>query len=381
MRIDIATLFPDMCGAVLGESVLGRGIRNGFIEIYTHDIRLYTENKHRRVDDAPYGGGTGMILQAQPVYDCIMAIKAQHRTTPRVIYMSPRGEVLTQKKVAELAREDGLILLCGHYEGVDERVLEELSAEELSVGDYVLTGGELPALIVADAVARMQKGVLPNEDAYSIESHYGGLLEYPQYSRPEVWRGRRVPEELLSGDHKRAGEWQRRASLSVTEKKRPDMYRKYIDDKTENFWQDFIREKNMPKELRCTESFSFGMSEEVAEKLLRLVLRGKKRACSSSLYAYEKEGEKLPEAGEYCIVADWYGIPRCVVLTVAVSVIPFKEMPFELCKKEGEDNSLSEWQEKHERFFTEEGKEAGYEFSWDMPVVFEEFKVVYKARQ
>ncbi len=381
MRIDIATLFPDMCGAVLGESVLGRGIKNGFIEIYTHDIRLYTENKHRRVDDAPYGGGTGMVMQAQPVYDCIMAIKAQHKTPPRVIYMSPKGEVLTQKKVEELAKEDGLILLCGHYEGVDERVLEELSVEELSVGDYVLTGGELPALIVADAVARLQRGVLPNEDAYSIESHYGGLLEYPQYSRPEVWRGRRVPEELLSGDHKRASEWQRRASLAATAKKRPDMYKKYIDDKTKAFWREFIREKNMPEELCYSESFSFGMSEDMAEKLLRLVLRGKKRACSSSLYAYEKEGEDLPQTGEYSIVTDWYGIPRCVILTVRVSVIPFKEMTFDLCQKEGEDKELCEWREKHERFFTEEGKEAGYEFSRDMPVVFEEFKVVYKARQ
>ncbi len=379
MRIDIATLFPQMCDAVLGESIVGRGIKNGFVEIYTHDIRLYTENKHRRVDDAPYGGGTGMIMQAQPVYDCIMAIKALHSTPPRLIYMSPKGETLTQKKVAELAKEDGLILLCGHYEGVDERVLEELGAEELSVGDYVLTGGELPALIVADAVARLQKGVLPNEDAYSIESHYNGLLEYPQYSRPEVWRERRVPKELLSGDHKAAEEWRRRASLAVTAKKRPDMYKKYIDEQTERFWRSFIREKNMPEDLRYSESFSFGMTEDMARELLKLVLRGKKRACSSSLYAYEISGERLPEAGEYGIVTDWYGIPRCVTETFRVRTIPFKEMTFDLCKKEGEDSELSEWQEKHARFFTEEGKELGYEFSWEMPVVFEEFKVVFKA--
>lgn len=183
MRIDIATLFPEMCDSVLGASILGRAIRGGAVDIRTHDIRLYTENKHRRVDDKPYGGGTGMVMQAQPVYDCVMAIIAQHMVKPRIIYMSPQGEVLTQSKVKELSEEEGLILLCGHYEGIDNRVLEELEVEELSVGDYVLTGGELPALIVADAVSRLIEGVLPNEDAYSIESHYNGLLEFPQYTR------------------------------------------------------------------------------------------------------------------------------------------------------------------------------------------------------
>ncbi|MDE6032124.1 MAG: tRNA (guanosine(37)-N1)-methyltransferase TrmD, partial [Oscillospiraceae bacterium] len=195
-------------------------------------IRLYTENKHRRVDDKPYGGGTGMVIQAQPVYDCVMAIMAQHRVKPRIIYMSPQGEVLTQSKVKELSEEDGLILLCGHYEGIDKRVLDELEAEELSVGDYVLTGGELPALIVADAVSRLIEGVLPNEDAYSIESHYNGLLEFPQYTRPEEWRGRRVPETLLSGNHKLVREWQERAALEVTREKRPDMYERYIKERS-----------------------------------------------------------------------------------------------------------------------------------------------------
>ena len=167
MRIDIATLFTQMCDSVLNESIVGRGIRNGFIEVYTHDIRKYTENKHRRVDDKPYGGGTGMLMQAQPVYDCISAIKSQGEGRPRIIYMSPQGEVLTQQKVQELAQEPWLILLCGHYEGIDQRVLDELEVEELSVGNYVLTGGELPALIVADAVARLQPGVLPNEPTAS----------------------------------------------------------------------------------------------------------------------------------------------------------------------------------------------------------------------
>ncbi len=253
MRIDIATLFPEMCDNVLRTSVLGRGIKNGFIEIYTHDIRLYTEDRHRNVDDKPYGGGTGLIMQAQPIYDCIEAIKAHHKTPPRVIYMSPQGETLTQGKVRELAAEDGLILLCGHYEGVDHRVLEELNAEELSVGDYVLTGGELPALIVCDAVARLQKGVLPNEDAYSIESHYNGLLEFPQYSRPEVWRGRAVPEILLCGDHKKVAEWQEQAALEVTKQKRPDMYEKYLQDHAAEFAEKAAKEAKRAERKRRKE--------------------------------------------------------------------------------------------------------------------------------
>ena len=242
MRIDIATLFPEMCDSVLQTSVLGRGIKNGFIEIHTHNIRLYTEDKHRNVDDKPYGGGTGLVMQAQPIYDCIRAIMAQHKAPPRIIYMSPQGETLTQGKVRELAAEEGLILLCVHYEGVDHRVLEELNVEELSVGDYVLTGGELPALIVCDAVARLQEGVLPNEDAYSIESHYNGLLEFPQYSRPEVWRGRAVPEVLLCGDHRKVAEWQEQASLEITRLKRPDMYEKYLRDHAEEFAEKAARE-------------------------------------------------------------------------------------------------------------------------------------------
>ena len=253
MRIDIATLFPEMCDGVLRTSILGRGIKNGFIEIYTHDIRLYTEDKHRNVDDKPYGGGTGLVMQAQPIYDCIEAIKAHHKTPPRVIYMSPQGETLTQAKICELAAEDGLILLCGHYEGVDNRVLEELQVEELSVGDYVLTGGELPALVVCDAVARLQEGVLPNEDAYSIESHYNGLLEFPQYSRPEVWRGRAVPEVLLCGDHKKVAEWQEKAALEVTKRKRPDMYEKYLQDHAAEFAEKAAREAKRAERKRRKE--------------------------------------------------------------------------------------------------------------------------------
>ena len=224
MRIDIATLFPAMCEAVLSESIVGRGRKNGFVTIECHNIRDYTLDKHRRVDDKAYGGGTGMVMQAQPVYDCICAIKEKAGIEgSRLIYLSPQGRTLTQDLVKELAQEQHLILLCGHYEGVDQRVLEELNVEEISVGDYVVTGGELPALIIADAVARLQPGVLPNEDAYSIESHYNGVLEYPQYTRPEVWMGRQVPEILLSGHHENIEKWQREQAEEVTRRKRPDM--------------------------------------------------------------------------------------------------------------------------------------------------------------
>ncbi len=378
MRIDIATLFPDMCGGVLNQSIVGRGIKNGFIEIYTHDIRLYTENKHNRVDDKPYGGGTGMVMQAQPIYDCVSAIKGMSGGKPRIIYMSPQGEVLTQSKVKELAAEPWLILLCGHYEGVDQRVLDELECEELSVGSYVLTGGELPALIVADAVARLQPGVLPNEDAYSIESHYNGLLEFPQYTRPEEWRGRRVPETLLTGDHRVVAGWQEREALKITARKRPDMYEKYVAEQHERLWQDFLQKKNMPEETKLSEAFSFGAGEEEADALLRLVLRGKKRATTSVLKEYELCGEELPECGEYSIVTDGAGIGRCVIHTFRVSVIPFSEVTEEMCLREGENSSLEEWREQHIAFFRKSGELAGYEFSTDMPVVFEEFRLVYK---
>lgn len=225
IRIDIATLFPAMCEAVLGESIVGRGRKAGRIEINCHNIRDYTLDKHNRVDDKAYGGGTGMVMQAQPIYDCVRAIRSQlgENATPRLIYLSPQGKKLDQEKVKELAAEDNLILLCGHYEGVDQRVLDELEFEEISVGDYVVTGGELPALILTDAVARLQDGVLPNEDAYSIESHYNGLLEHPQYTRPEEWHGRRVPEVLISGHHANIKKWQDEMALKVTKEKRPDM--------------------------------------------------------------------------------------------------------------------------------------------------------------
>lgn len=224
MRIDILTLFPELCESVLSASIIGRARAAGYVTIACHNIRDYTLDKHCRVDDAPYGGGMGMVMQAQPIYDCFAAVpRVQPDKKPHLIYLSPQGQTLTQEKVKELASYEQLVLLCGHYEGVDERVLEELADEEISIGDYVLTGGELPACTLTDAVCRMLPGVLPNEDAYEIESHYGHLLEYPQYTRPAVWNGRAVPDILLSGDHAKVARYQLKEALRRTLQRRPDL--------------------------------------------------------------------------------------------------------------------------------------------------------------
>lgn len=227
MRIDIMTLFCDMCNSVLGESIIGRARATGKVEINCRDIRDYTEDKHRRVDDKPYGGGMGMIMQAQPIFDCYRSLCDETGTRPYLLYMTPQGKTLTQDRVKELAKLDNIAILCGHYEGIDERVIEELQPEEISVGDYVLTGGELPALIVADSISRMLPGVLSDDECFEEESHFSGLLEYPQYTHPAVWRDREVPDVLLSGHHANVDKWRRRQSLIRTRKRRPDMFEKY----------------------------------------------------------------------------------------------------------------------------------------------------------
>lgn len=223
MRIDILTLFPDMCEAVLGESILKRARGAGLVDIRTRDIRPYTLDKHHRVDDSPYGGGFGLVMQAQPVYDCFRALCRECGETPYLIYMSPAGQTLTQEKVRALSKMPHIALLCGHYEGMDQRVLDEIVDEELSIGDYVLTGGELPALVVADSITRMLPGVLAADEAFEKESHYASLLEYPQYTKPPVWHGMEVPEILLTGHHERIEQWQRREMLRRTLERRPDL--------------------------------------------------------------------------------------------------------------------------------------------------------------
>lgn len=226
MRIDCLTLFPPMLQAVLEESITGRAIKGGILDIRYTNIRDFAQNKHNRVDDAPYGGGMGMVMQAEPIYRAYQSVLETATVRPRVIYMSPQGRVFHQKIAEELAQEPHLVFLCGHYEGVDERVLEEIVDEELSIGDYVLTGGEIPALAVIDAVARMIPGVLPSEEAYSEESLYNGLLEYPQYTRPPVFLNREVPEVLLSGHHENINKWRREESIRRTCRKRPELLQK-----------------------------------------------------------------------------------------------------------------------------------------------------------
>lgn len=226
MKISILTLFPEMCNAYLSESIIGRARSAGKVQIECVDIRDYTKDKHRRVDDTPYGGGMGMIMQVDPVYDCFQAICEKDGTVPHLIYLTPQGKTLTQKRVVELSKLDNIALLCGHYEGIDERVIEELRPEEISVGDYVLTGGELPALILADSISRMLPGVLSNDECFEEESHFNSLLEYPQYTRPYEWRGRKVPDVLLTGHHANVDKWRREQSLKRTAERRPDMLEK-----------------------------------------------------------------------------------------------------------------------------------------------------------
>lgn len=233
MRIDILTLFPEMCDAVLRESIIGRARERGLVELNCCNIRDYTLDKHNRVDDTPYGGGMGMVMQTQPIYDCYQALCKEVGKKPHLVYLSPQGNVLTQQRVRELSELDNLALLCGHYEGVDERVIEELVDEEISIGDYVLTGGELPALVLTDAVCRMLPGVLANEEAYQEESHFHSLLEYPQYTRPFEWRGKTVPEVLLSGHHANIVRWRRERALERTFYRRPDMLKNAELDETD----------------------------------------------------------------------------------------------------------------------------------------------------
>ncbi len=223
MRIDILTLFPAMCEAVLSESIMKRARGAGLIEINCRDIRAYTKDKHHRVDDSPYGGGFGLVMQNQPIYDCYRSLCEDIGKKPYVVYMSPAGKPLTQQKAVELASNENIAIVCGHYEGVDERVLEEIVDEEISIGDYVLTGGELPALVLADCIARMEPGVLAADEAFEKESHYSFLLEHPQYTKPPEWNGREVPNVLMSGNHKNIEQWQREKSLERTLKRRPDM--------------------------------------------------------------------------------------------------------------------------------------------------------------
>ena len=222
MKIDILTLFPGMFDS-LKASIIGKGIKSKTIEINTINIRDYATDKHGRVDDTPYGGGAGMVMKPDVVYDCYESIKKSKDT--KTIYLSPKGKVLNQEKAKELSKEKHIILLCGHYEGIDQRVLDKIVDEEISIGDYVLTGGELPAMVLVDCIARLIPGVI-NEDSIKEESFSEGLLEYPQYTRPEIFEDMRVPEVLLSGNHQEISKWRKQEAINMTKKKRPEILKK-----------------------------------------------------------------------------------------------------------------------------------------------------------
>ena len=237
LKFSVLTLFPEMFD-MLKTSIIGRAAEKGLIDVSCVNIRDFTKNKHRRVDDYPYGAGGGMVMQAQPIYDAYRSVAGDDR--PLVIYMSPQGKVLNQKLARDLSREEHIILLCGHYEGVDERVLEEIVDMEVSIGDYVLTGGELPAMVLIDCVSRMREGVLDSKETFETESHYDGLLEYPQYTRPPEFMGRTVPEVLMGGNHKDIERWRREKKLERTRSKRPDLLKKALLTKDD---EEYLKHK------------------------------------------------------------------------------------------------------------------------------------------
>ncbi len=223
MRIDVVTLFPKTCKAALDESIVARARKKGLLQICFHQLRDFSNNKHKTVDDTPFGGGKGMLLSPEPIANCFDKICEHLGESPHIIYMSPKGKVLNQEMVRNLALKDNLIILCGHYEGVDQRLIDEYVDEEISCGDYVLTGGELPAAVLIDSVSRMKPGVLSEDACFVDESHFDGLLEYPQYTRPAVWRDKEVPKILLSGNHLNIKKWKTEKSIEATKLNRPDL--------------------------------------------------------------------------------------------------------------------------------------------------------------
>lgn len=249
MRIDIITLFPEMCEAVLSESIIGRARKKGAVEINCVQLRDFAFDKHKRVDDTTYGGGMGMLMMAEPIALCFEHICEQIGEKPHFVYMSPKGRVLTQKRLKELSEMPAVCVLCGHYEGVDQRVIDEYVDEEISVGDYVLTGGELPALVFVDALSRLLDGVLSDDECFELESHFNGLLEYPQYTKPALWRGKAVPKVLLTGHHENIGKWRREQSVIETALKRPDMLeRADLTQKERETVQTILEKTGEPKD-------------------------------------------------------------------------------------------------------------------------------------
>lgn len=294
MKFHIMTLFPDMVMQGLDTSIIGRAKEKGLLSIETVNIRDYTTNKHKKVDDYPYGGGAGMLMQAQPVYDAWKSIAERIGKKPRTVYLTPQGTTFHQKMAKELALEEDLVLLCGHYEGIDERVLEEIVTDYVSIGDYVLTGGELPAMVMVDAISRMVPGVLSNEESGETESFEGKLLEYPQYSRPEVWKGKAVPEILLSGNQKKIREWRREAAILRTKERRPDLYLEY--EALEKCREKLLKQKLL--HIDMTELIARGQAELVLAVEDGICLRDAVSGVYFLSASTSKAGEMLFDAME-----------------------------------------------------------------------------------
>ena len=274
MRIDIVTLFPELCDGFLSASILGRARAKNLFEAHCHQIRDYTKNKQKQTDDYPYGGGCGMVLYAQPIADCLRAVQdqcaAQGRTKPHVVFLTAAGQQYNEETAKRLASYDSLALVCGHYEGIDQRVIDAFGDEEISIGDYVLTGGELASLVVADSVLRLQPGVLAEEKGYQDESYWDGLLEYPQFTRPEVWEGRAVPPVLLTGDHKKIDAWRGDQSRQRTRERRPDLYDR---------WCETHPLTELPKWKRG-ENMRLVKTEEQIARAAELMAEGRRTVCS-----------------------------------------------------------------------------------------------------
>ncbi len=300
MNFHVMTLFPEMIENGLGTSIIGRAAKAGIISYEAVNMRDYTLDKHGKVDDYPYGGGAGMLIQAQPVYDTYQAITADMDKKPRTIYLTPQGKRFDQKMAAELAKEEQLVFVCGHYEGIDERVLEEIVSDYVSIGDYVLTGGELPVMVMIDAIARLIPGVLNNDASAETESFHNDLLEYPQYSRPEVWHGKKVPEVLLSGNHKSVVEWRLEQSIQRTKKNRPDLYAKYCKK------QEVIKRLSKKKRINIhmMEFLGRGLGEIVYEDGQNIILAGQ------DIYQLTAESR---EDAEKMLAARGGQIPVCIV--------------------------------------------------------------------
>ena len=250
MRFDVMTLFPDMVRGVLGESIIGRAQTAGIIEVECHNIRDFSTDKHRKTDDTPFGGGVGMVMTCQPILDCYASVKENISpdAKTRVIYMSPKGAIFNHDTAKRLAEYDNLIFLCGHYEGVDQRVIDSIVDEEISIGDYVVTGGEIPACIVIDAVSRLKEGVLAAKECYEGESVASGILEYPQYTKPRVYNGMEVPEVLLSGDHKKIDRWRLEMAVEITRERRPDMLAQHPE------YEEMLKPKVKKRKTRSKDS-------------------------------------------------------------------------------------------------------------------------------